>query len=190
MCLRSTFSGLLGSTCLETVLHRAVFSGGSDLLCAQHDQPNEALIASRWCRCWKEKPKLKLRCQDVILPCDAENLPQTGRVKVILLLYMPLRSSPHFTAIKESGKNDSSVYLDLGGLQDASLIPHIPVESVKGCTCFCESGIHLVIHDNRLREGAAKVSEFFYHLWSLSLNGDVGLDIWLVHHLCLFCADG
>ena len=42
-----------------------------------------------------------------------------------------------------------------------------------------------------LREGAAEVCEFFYHLQSLSLDGDVGLDVWfswrwLVHHFSLF----
>ena len=74
---------------------------------------------------------------------------------------MPLISCPHLTAIKEGGKNNSSLYLDFGCLQDASLIPHILVELAKGCTCFCESGVHLIIHDNRLKEGAAEVGELF-----------------------------
>ena len=60
MCLWSTFSGLLGSASPKTVRHRAVSSGGSDLSCGQHDQPNKAVIASRWCRCWEEKVELKL----------------------------------------------------------------------------------------------------------------------------------
>ena len=89
---------------------------------------------------------------------------------------MLLISSPYFTAIKEGGKNDNSVYLDFGCLRDASLIPLIPVESAKGCTHLCESGVHLIIHDDRLREGAAKVAELFYNLQSLSFNGDVGLN--------------
>ena len=59
----------------------------------------------------------------------------------------------------------------------ASVIPYIPVELAKGCTCFCESSVHLIIHDNRLRAGAVEVGELFYHLQSLSLDGDVGLDI-------------
>ena len=105
---------------------------------------------------------------------------------------MLLISSTHFTAIKEGGKNNSSVYLDFGYLQDASLIPHIPVESAKGCTHFCESCFYLVIHDDRLREGAAEVGELFYHLQLLSFDGDVGLDLcfsrhWLVHHLSFLC---
>ena len=74
---------------------------------------------------------------------------------------MPLISCPRFIAIKEDGKNDSSVYLDFGYLQDASPIPHIPVELAKGCTHFCEFGVHLVIHDDRLREGAGEVGELF-----------------------------
>ena len=74
-----------------------------------------------------------------------------------------------------------------------SPIPHIPVESFKGYTHFYESGVHLVIHDST--EGAAEVGEPFCYLQSLSLNGDVGLDgwfsrRWLVHHFCLFYADG
>ena len=100
--------------------------------------------------------------------CDAETLPQTGQVKLVWLLYMPLIRSPRFTAIKEGGRNDSSVYLDFGCHRDAFPIPHIPVDSTKGCTRFCESSIHLVIHDNRLREGAARVYELFYHRQLLS----------------------
>ena len=85
--------------------------------------------------------------------------------------------------------------LDFGCFQDASLIPHIPVESTKGFTHFCKSGVHLVIYDNRLRGGATEVGELFYHFQSLSLDGDVGLDVWfsscgLMHLFCLFCADG
>ena len=92
-----------------------------------------------------------------------------------------------FTATKEGGKNDYSVYLDFGCFRNAFPIPHVPVETAKGCTRFCESGVHFVIHDDRLREGA--MSELFYLLLSLSLDGDVGLDVWfsrrwLVHHFC------
>ena len=48
-------------------------------------------------------------------------------------------------------------------------------------------------HNNRFREGAAKVG--FYQFQLLSLDGDVMLNIWfsrcwLMHHFCLFCADG
>ena len=53
---------LFWPACSETVNRRAVSSGGSDLSCGQHDRPNDAVIASRWCRCWEEKPELKLRC--------------------------------------------------------------------------------------------------------------------------------
>ena len=74
---------------------------------------------------------------------------------------MPLINCPRFTSIKVGGKNDTSVYLDYGCLRDASPIPHIPVESAKGGTNFCESGVHLVIHDDRLRKGAAEVGELF-----------------------------
>ena len=58
---------------------------------------------------------------------------------------MQLISSLRFTAIKESGKENSSVYFDFGCLADASLIPHIPVESAKGCTFFYEPDVHLVM---------------------------------------------
>ena len=100
---------------------------------------------------------------------------------------MPLICCPCFTVIKKGGKNDSSVYLDLGRLQDASLIPHISVESAKGCTRFCESGVNFVIHDNRHRDGATELGELFYHLLSSSIDGDVWLDVWfskswLLHH--------
>ena len=37
--LWSDFSGFLGSTCPETVCHRAVSSEDGDLSCRQHDQP-------------------------------------------------------------------------------------------------------------------------------------------------------
>ena len=100
----------------------------------------------------------------MVLLCDAENLPQTGRVEVVWRLYVPLISSLRFTAIKEGGKNDSSVYLDFGCLRDAFTIPHVPAESVKGCTRFSDSDVHLVIHDDGLREGAAGIGELFYHL--------------------------
>ena len=90
---------------------------------------------------------------------------------------MPLISCPRFTVIKEGGKNDSLVYRGFGCLRDASPIPHIPVKSAKSCTRFCESRVHLFIHDDRLREGAAEVGELFYHLQSLSFDGDVGLDV-------------
>ena len=95
----------------------------------------------------------------------------------------------------KGGKNDSSVYLDFDRLRDASPISYIPVESAKNWTCFCKSGVHFIIDDDRLREGAAEVGEVFYHLQSLSPDGDVGLDVWffrrwLVDHFCLFCANG
>ena len=77
---------------------------------------------------------------------------------------MPLISSSRFISIKESGKNDGSVYLDFGCPRDAPPIPHILVESAKCCTRFCEYGILFVIHDKRLRVGAAEVGELFYHL--------------------------
>ena len=86
---------------------------------------------------------------------------------------MPLISYLRFTTIKEGGKNDNSVYLNFGCLQDASPIPHISVESAKGCTHFCKSGVHLVIHDDR--EGAAEVGELFYHLQSFPLMVMLGL---------------
>ena len=70
----------------------------------------------------------------------------------------------------------------------------ILLSRLKGGTRFCESGVHIDIHDNRLKEGVAEV-ELFYHLQSVSLDDDVGLNVWfsrrwLVHHFCLFCADG
>ncbi len=59
-------------------------------------------------------------------------------------------------------------------------------------TRFCMSGIHLVIHDDKLREYAAEVSELFYHFQSLSLDRDVGHNVWftrcwLVYHLSFLC---
>ena len=61
--VQSVFEVLfLRNACPEKVCHRAVSSEGGDLSYGQHDQPNEAVIASRWCRCWEEKPKLKLWC--------------------------------------------------------------------------------------------------------------------------------
>ena len=74
---------------------------------------------------------------------------------------MPLISCLRFTTIKEGGKNDSTVYLDFGCLRGVSPIPHISVESAKGCSRFCKSGVHLVIHDDRLREGAVEIGELF-----------------------------
>ena len=44
----------------ETVHCWAVSLGGGDLSC-WHDQPNKTVIESR-CRCWEEKPELKLWC--------------------------------------------------------------------------------------------------------------------------------
>ena len=113
---------------------------------------------------------------------------------MVKFLYVRL-SSPCFTAIKEGGKNDSLVYIDFGCLRDSTPILHIPTESAKGCTRFCEYGVHLHIYDDRVREGAAEVGELFYHLQLLTIDGDVGLDVWLsgcwlVHHFRLFCADG
>ena len=49
----------------EIVRQGAVSSGGGELSCGQHDQPNEAMIASR---CWEEKPELKLRCRRYAFP--------------------------------------------------------------------------------------------------------------------------
>ena len=86
-------------------------------------------------------------------------------------------SCPYFTDIKEGGENDSWVFLDFGCLRDTSTIPHIHVESATGYTCICESVVHLVIHDDRLLDGAAKVDKLFYYHVSLSLDGDVGLDV-------------
>ena len=68
----------------------------------------------------KRSPSKNFGVWDVFLPCDAENFPQTGCVKVVSLLYMLLISCPHFTAIKEDGKNNSSVYLDFGYLSDST----------------------------------------------------------------------
>ena len=100
-----------------------------------------------------------------------------------------------FQSHKGWGKNDSSVYFDFDCLWNASPISHIPIELAKGCTHFCESGVYPITQDDRLREGAAEDCELFYHLQSLSLVDDVGLNIWfsrwwLVHHFCLFCSDG
>ena len=53
----------------------------------------------------------------------------------------------------------------------------------KAALAFVASGVHLVINDDRLGEG-----ELFYHLQSLSLDSDVGLDVWFSRRL--FCADG
>ena len=104
---------------------------------------------------------------------------------------MPLISCSRSTAIKEGGNNDSSVYLDFGHFRDASPTLHFPVESTNGCTQFCEFGAHLFIHDDTLRKDAVQLGELFYHLQSLSLDDDVGFDVWfsrgwLVHHFCLF----
>ena len=66
MCLLSAFSGLLGSAWSETVRRRVVSSGGGHLSCGQHDRPNEAMIASRLCRCWEEKSELKLPCRGYV----------------------------------------------------------------------------------------------------------------------------
>ena len=67
VCLCRAFSGLLvESACFKTIRCRAVSSGGGDISCGQHDQSNKAVIASRWCRCWKEKPELKLQCQGCV----------------------------------------------------------------------------------------------------------------------------
>ena len=85
--------------------------------------------------------------------------------------------NPRSTALKEGGKNDSSVYVDFGCLRDASPIPYIPIGSVKSSARFCEFGVHLAIHGDRLREGAAEVGELLYHFQSLSLDGDVGLGV-------------
>ena len=54
------FGGLFGCTYSETVHRRAVSLGCGDLSCGQHDQPNVAVIASRWCRWWEKKPEVKL----------------------------------------------------------------------------------------------------------------------------------
>ena len=111
---------------------------------------------------------------------------------------MPLINCPRFTAIKEGGKNNNSVYLDFGCPQEASRIPHIPVESVKNCTCFCESGIQLEVHDDRLddRWGCCRGRWTFLPLsvvvpgwwcwaWRIVFHAPA------VHHqFCLFCADG
>ena len=163
VCLWSAFSSLFGSACPETICCRAVSSEGGDLSCGQHDRPNKAVIASRWCRCWEEKSKLKLWCQRCVFAMWCHE-PSLDRLCESGLASLALISRPCFTAIKEGGRNNSSVYLDFGCLQDATLIPHILVELAKGCTCFCESGAHLVIHDDILREGATEVGELFYHL--------------------------
>ena len=73
------------------------------------------------------------------------------------------------------------------------LVASFLLSPAKGCTCFCKSGVYFIIHDDRLRVGAAEVGELFYHLQSLSFDGDIRFDIWfsrrrLVHHFCLFCA--
>ena len=56
---------------------------------------------------------------------------------------------------------------------------------------FCKSVVHLVIHDDRLREGAAKEGELVCYLQSLFLDGNVELYVgvtmcWLLLHFCLF----
>ena len=71
------------------------------------------------------------------------------------------------------------------------LIPYIPAQVAQGCTHFCESDVHLIIHDHSFREFAAMVGELLYHLQSLSLDGDVGFvtwfsRCWLVHYFYLF----
>ena len=70
------------------------------------------MIASRWGRCWEEKPELKLQCRDVFLPCDAKNHPQTGHVEEVKCFHKLLISNPCFSAIKKVGKNDISIYCD------------------------------------------------------------------------------
>ena len=178
-CLWSAFFGLLKNTCPETVHRRAVSLGGGELLCRQHDQSNEAVISSRWCRCWEEKPELKLCCLGCVFAMWCwESSSDRSHESSLASLYAVDKQSMFHSHKGGWGKNDSLVYLDFGCLWNASLIPHIPVGSAKGCTRFCESSFHLTIHDNRLREGAAELGELFYYLQLLSLDGDVGLNIW------------
>ena len=157
-CLRSAFfSGLLGSACPEIVHRRAVSSGGGDLSCEQQGQPNEAVIASRWCRCCEEKLELKLLCRGCIFAIwyresSSDSSCETG----LASFYTADKLSTRFTAIKEDGKNDNSVYLDFGRLRDTSRIPHIPVQSAKVCTRFFEPGVHLLIHDDRIRKACCR----------------------------------
>ena len=86
-------------------------------------------------------------------------------------------SCPCFIAIKEGGNNNCLVYFDFGCLRNVFPIPHIPVESAKGCSYFHKSGIYLVIHDDRLREGIAGVGQLFYQLQSSLLDGDVEFNV-------------
>ena len=81
--------------------------------------------------------------------------------KSFSFIIYPLISCLRFTVTKKGGNIDSGIKLDSGCLRDVFLILHIPVESAKGCTRFCKSDVHLVIHDDRLREGTAEVGELF-----------------------------
>ena len=70
--LWSTFSGPLGSACSETVHCRAVSLGGGDLSCGQQDRTNNAVIATRCCRCWEREARIKtselVRCFCHVMP--------------------------------------------------------------------------------------------------------------------------
>ena len=172
VCLWSAFPGLFGSSYSEIVCCRTVSSGGSDLSCGQHDRPSKSVIESR-CRWWEEKFELKLWCQGCVFAMWCWESSSGRSCESGLASLYAIDKLSTFHSHKGGGNNNSSVYLDFGCLRDVSPIPHIPVESVKGCAHFCES-VHLIIHDNKLIEGTAKVGELFYSLQSLSLDGHVG----------------
>ena len=83
-------------------------------------------------------------------------------MEVVQLLRMALVDRPYFTAIEQCGENYGPAHLYLGLYGDASLALHVLVESAKGGTGFCESGIHLIIKDNVSGQSTAKIA-FCFH---------------------------
>ena len=107
---------------------------------------------------------------NLFLPLEAENPPKAGGLEVVQLPCMPLVDYPCFTAVEKGGE----VYFDLGFGCDASPIPDLFVESVKSSTRFCESGIQLIVYDDRSREGTAEVGELVHHIHVISKQEIIG----------------
>ena len=109
-----------------------------------------------WYRCWKEKLEFKLQCQGCVFAMwYRESSSDRSCESGFASLYTVDKLST-FHSHKGVWKSNNLVYLDFDYLWDAYQILHIPFESAKGCTLFWESGVHLVMHDDRLRGDAGK----------------------------------
>ena len=80
-------------------------------------------------------------------------------MEVIELPGVSTVDDPRLAGIQQNSKYYCTVYLNFGGISEASSVPDVFAESVKGSTGLCYPVVDLGIYDHRTCQGAAEIGE-------------------------------